>query len=148
MQTIFAGACSVPVVAQALAILSREQLPTLNDENIDQVPPEAIVLAATGLNARFPSRFLRRLPADSSARLRELTERQLEIPSSVLEIPNLVLVRPCRHTNDGTYTGKDLLPFTLSLLQLAGRPKPKVRRNRGRRAGRVSGHGLQPYLVH
>ena len=118
---IFAGAESVPVIKQALGILASEQLATLNDENEGlDLPPEAIILAATGINARFPSRFIRKAPASYTARMQELTTRRLEIPSSVLEIPNLVLVRPSRRTEDGSYEGSDLPLFRESLLQLAG----------------------------
>lgn len=144
---IFAGSESVPVIGQALSILASQQLATINDENIDLVPPDAIVLAATGPNARFPSRFLRMLPSDPHARLRELETRQLEIPQSVLEIPNLILVRPSRTTEDGRYEGSELSPFRESLFNLAGIKRLSRKRDRVRRTRSRHDWGLQPYLV-
>ena len=147
MQT-FAGSEGVPVVSQALAILSTLGVPVLNDENIDTIPPDAIVIAACSSNARLPSRFLRRLPADLGARRLELAARSFKIPEQVLDIPRLVLIRP-NTCGDGRYVrGDDLSGLTMALRDLAGIKPVKTARNRGRNAHTRREGGLQPYLAH
>lgn len=159
MQDIYAGARSVPVICQALDILGgRFNLPVMDDEEqLDQIPADAVVLAACSKDAQFPSRFIRILPELPTAgdafvlqrRREQAAARRFGIPEQVLQIPRLVLIRPARSV-DGTYTAQDLAQFSESLRGLAKIPRVKsTQRNRGRRAGRRygDGFGLQPYLA-
>ena len=144
---IFAGSRSVPVICQALDILSDLGAGALDDELAQELPPEAIILAACGKEASLPSKYLRRMPADLTRRREQAEIRRLDIPQQVLEIPYLVLVRPSRK-GDGRYTNEaDIAGLTSALKGLADIKPEKKKREREKASRFRCPLSDRPYFV-
>ncbi len=132
---IFAGSRSVPVICQVLDILSDLGAGALDDELVQELPPEVIILAACGKEASLPNRYLRRMPVDLTRRREQAEIRKLDIPQQVLEIPHLVLVRPSRK-GDGRYTDETDIVGLTSALQGLAEIKPEKKSRERNRMGR------------
>lgn len=144
---VFAVANTAPVCEQALEILksfeSPAWTPRVTDE--DHLSPETLMFVPCLPRTPIPGNYLRMLPQDPEARSIEIEALDLDIRPTLLEHPGLIVVRACRLTTDGRYTGKTLAAFTNALRVASGVPKRRKPdggiRPRHRRV-------LSPYLFH
>lgn len=117
---VFAACGSEPVCAQALQILKQLGITALNEEHPDvAIPADAVYLVSTGPRANIPGRFtrdLRRMPVEE--RKVDIEKRGIKLSPSVLDIEQLVLLKPCSQ-GDGWYRGRDADCFRASLMELA-----------------------------